>query len=175
MKITFSMPLLLAFCGLWLCGCALDRKLPGSAPPAAVKPAQPRSTPAPPRAAAETKPVKFTFCKKQSKSFYQAYLTREWDSSAFKYLSIDGLRYSRGIIINHVNAPNNDSIFFMGKNGDLGIELHEHFDLEIAFYPPTESNHEDFKPFRVIVIDRDSEIVESGNVSGRMKKYRLNR
>ncbi|MBN2705615.1 MAG: hypothetical protein JXR89_04150 [Deltaproteobacteria bacterium] len=133
------------------------------------------TTPGAVTAAPAAKPLTFAFCKKQSKSFYQAYLTSAWDSSAFKYISIDGLRYSRGIIMSHVDGANSDTIFFLKKSGELGVELNEHFDLEIDFYPPSADKHEEFKPFKVVVVNRDNKIIDSGEVVGRMKKFRLNR
>lgn len=117
----------------------------------------------------------YTCCKTPRDSFYQAYLSPEWNNSSFKYVSIDGLRYSRGIILNHVNDPNNDSIFFKKEGGGLCVELKEHFDLEIAFYSPDEKGHEVFKPFQVIVVNRKNEVAESQEITSRMKKYTISR
>jgi len=117
----------------------------------------------------------YTYCKSPRNSFYQAYLSPEWNNSAFKFISIDGLRYSRGIILNYVNDPNNDTIFFLKEGGGLGVELSKHFDIEIAFYPPDEKNHEEFKPFKVIVINKDDEITQSEEITGRMKKFKITR
>ncbi|MBN2398090.1 MAG: hypothetical protein JXI32_06890, partial [Deltaproteobacteria bacterium] len=103
----------------------------------------------------------YTYCKSPRNSFYQAYLSPEWNNTSFKYIAIDGLRYSRGIILNHVNNPNNDSIFFLKEGGGLGVELNKHFDIEIAFYPPDKQSNDLFKPFKIIVINRDDEVTLS--------------
>ncbi|HDS16466.1 MAG TPA: hypothetical protein ENN66_07660 [Proteobacteria bacterium] len=77
--------------------------------------------------------------------------------------------------MNHVNSANPDPIFFLKKSGESGVELNEHFGLEIAFYPPSEDNLGEFKPFKVVVVNRDNKIVDSGEVVSRMKRFRLNR
>ena len=117
----------------------------------------------------------YTYCKSPRNSFYQAYLSPEWNHNAFKFISINGLRYSRRIILNYVNDPKNDTIFFLKEDKGLGVELNEHFDIEIAFYPPDKKDHEEFKPFKVIVINRDDEVKQSEEIISRMKKYRISR
>jgi len=139
----------------------------------ALPPAAPKK-PAPP---AEKKVISpgYTYCKSPRNSFYQAYLSPEWNNNAFKYISIDGLRYSLGIIINYVNDPKNDTIFFLRDDKGLGVELNKHFELEIAFYPPDKKDHEEFKPFKVIIINRDDEVAQSEEINSRMKKYRISK
>lgn len=129
----------------------------------------------PPSAPAQVMSPGYTYCKSPRNSFYQAYLSPEWNNTSFKYIAIDGLRYSRGIILNHVNSQNNDSIFFLKEGGGLGVELNKHFEIEIAFYPPSEQDHDLFKPFKVIVINRDDEVTLSEEITSRMKKYRITR
>ncbi|MDD5724210.1 MAG: hypothetical protein PHY29_10810 [Syntrophales bacterium] len=55
------------------------------------------------------------------------------------------------------------------------MELNKHFDIEIAFYPPDEKGHEEFKPFEVIVITRDNEIAQSEEITSRTKKIKITR
>lgn len=117
----------------------------------------------------------YTYCKSPRNSFYQAYLSEEWNNSAFKFISIDGLRYSRGFILNYVYDPNNDTVFFLKEGVGLGVELNKHFDLEIAFYPPDKKDHQEFKPFKVIVINRDDEVTQSEEITSRMKNFRITR
>jgi len=74
-----------------------------------------------------------------------------------------------------VNDPKNDSIFFLREDKGLGVELNEHFELEIAFYPPDKKDHEEFKPFKVIIINRDDEVAQSEEINSRMKKYRISK
>jgi hypothetical protein len=129
----------------------------------------------PPSIQKKTKSPGYTYWKNPRNSFCQAYLSQEWNNNAFKFISIDGLRYSHGMIINYVNDPKNDSMFFLKKDEGLGVELNEHFDIEIAFYPPNKKDHEEFKPFKVIVIRKDNVIIQSKTIISRMKRFRMTR
>ena len=44
------------------------------------------------------KPSEFTYIKTKVDSAYQAYLGPDWSNNAFKYLSIDGNRYSMALL-----------------------------------------------------------------------------
>ena len=106
---------------------------------------------------------------------YQAYLSSGWNNNAFKYLSMDGLRYSHSIIINYVTDPNNDSIFFLNEDGSLGIALERNFEIEITFYPPDQPGHETFNPFKIVIVNQENEAVHRVDVTKRMKKYKIAR
>ncbi|MCF6290900.1 MAG: hypothetical protein L3J03_07900 [Desulfobacterales bacterium] len=77
--------------------------------------------------------------------------------------------------MNYAKDPKNNSIFFLKPGGGLGIELNEHYDIEVAFYPPDEKGHEVFKQFKIYILDGNGEIVQTEEVTGRMKKYRITR
>jgi len=106
-------------------------------------------------------------------SFHQGYFSPAWNNNAFKYLSIDGLRYSQSIIVNQAVNPGDDAIFFLTEDGSLGISLEETFEMEVTFYPPNESGHETFEPFDIVVVNRESEAVCREHVAKRMQKYKV--
>jgi hypothetical protein len=107
-------------------------------------------------------------------SFHQAYFSPAWNNNAFKYLSIDGLRYSQSIIMNQAVDPE-ASIFFLAEDGSLGIPLEEAFEMEVTFYPPNEPGHETFDPFDIVVVNRKNEVVCREHVAKRMQKYKIAR
>ncbi len=121
------------------------------------------------------KPSEFTYIKTKVDSLYQAYLGPDWSNNAFKYLSIDGNRYSYGIIMSYVNDINNSSIFFLNRDGGLVVALEKQFDMEVAFYPPDKTGHETFKPFKILIVSKDGKIVKKEYVTVRMKRYKMSR
>lgn len=121
------------------------------------------------------KPSEFTYIKTKVDSLYQAYLGPDWSNNAFKYLSIDGNRYSYGIIMSYVNDINNSSIFSLNRDGGLVVALEKQFDMEVAFYPPDKTGHETFKPFKILIVSKDGKIVKKEYVTVRMKRYKMSR
>lgn len=121
------------------------------------------------------KPSEFTYIKTKVDSLYQAYLGPDWSNNAFKYLSIDGNRYSYGVIMIYVNDINNNSIFSLNRDGGLVVALEKQFDMEVAFYPPDKTGHETFKPFKILIVSKDGKIVKKEYVTVRMKRYKISR
>jgi len=115
----------------------------------------------------------YAYKKTNVSSFHQAYFSPEWNNNAFKYLSVDGQRFSMGVINSYLNDPNNNSIFTLNSDGGLIVSLSEHFEMRIAFYPPNKPGHETFHPFKVIIVNTKNTVVDRENISGRMKKYKI--
>ncbi len=103
-------------------------------------------------------------------STYQVRLTPGWNKNGFRFLSLNGSRYSRKILLKQAKAE--DSRFSLNKDGSLIIRLMNNFEIELAFYPPTSEGHEDFSPFFLDVYDSKMKIVSHQKIISRMKVYR---
>ena len=121
------------------------------------------------------KTIEFRYIKTKVDSVYQAYLGPDWSNNAFKYLSIDGNRYSYGVIMSYVNDINNNSIFFLNSDGGLVVGLEKQFDIEIAFYPPDKNGHETFKPFKILIVSKDNKIEKREYITNRTNKYKISK
>jgi len=110
--------------------------------------------------------------KKTVSTIYQVRLSPEWNSNGFRFLSLNGSRYSRKIVLKQ--AKSGGSQFLLKKDGALIINLMNDFDIELAFYPPTNKGHEQFKPFTLEVYNDKRKVISQQNVSSRMKVYRIN-
>lgn len=101
---------------------------------------------------------------------YQVRLTSGWNKNGFRFLSLNGSRYSRRILLKQ--AKSEDSKFSLAKDGSLIIRLRKGFDIELAFYPPTAEGHEEFEPFFLDVYNRKQKIISHQKITSRMKVYR---
>ncbi|MCP4752339.1 MAG: hypothetical protein GY866_15710 [Proteobacteria bacterium] len=109
------------------------------------------------------------------KSYHQAQLGAGWQNPAFKYLSIDGFRYTYAVILNYLSEPDDDSIFGMSKAGKLLVALERKFEMEIAFYPPNTEGHKRFKEFDVIITGRKNKILHQEKILNRMRVYTISK
>ncbi len=101
---------------------------------------------------------------------YQVRLTSGWNRNGFRFLSLNGSRYSRKILLKQAKAE--DSRFSLDGDGSLVIRLMNHFEIELAFYPPTEQGHEQFEPFFLDVYNSKQKIISHQKITSRMKVYR---
>ncbi|MCP4754798.1 MAG: hypothetical protein GY866_28310 [Proteobacteria bacterium] len=98
-------------------------------------------------------------------------LSPDWDNSAFKFLSVDGTRYTYTDIKEEVQLG--DSLFRLNEKGQLFIGLGKKYEVEFGFYDIGTSDHDQFKAFDATVIDREFEVVETKNISNRINVYTL--
>ena len=106
-------------------------------------------------------------------SFHQAYLTPSWNSHNLQFLAIDGNRYPYSIILSYVSDQSNESLLSLTEDGSLLIALDEHFELEIAVYPPDAPGHEIYDPFDIVIVNRESRIVHRESIAKRTKRYKI--
>ncbi len=101
---------------------------------------------------------------------FQVRLTSGWNRNGFRFLSLNGSRYSRKILLKQARSEDNQ--FSLGKDGSLVIRLMNGFEIELAFYPPTEQGHEEFEPFSLDVYNCKQKIISHQKIVSRMKVYR---
>lgn len=106
---------------------------------------------------------------------HEANLSATWDNNAFKYLSIDGDRYTYEVIQDYIEDPGSDSLIRLDSKGELHVALGESFELEIAFYPPNTAGHETFEPFQLTILNQKNKIVHKEKINNRIQVYTLSR
>lgn len=103
---------------------------------------------------------------------YQARLKPGWEANGLKYVSIDGLRYSREEIMAY-SRSGGSSPFSLHENGVLLVNLNKSFKLELAFYPPNTAGHETFQEFKLHVFNKKGKIVHKEYVNKRLQVYSI--
>lgn len=102
---------------------------------------------------------------------YQARLEPGWESNALKYISINGLQYSLGEILNFVEDGDSSTPFYLDQSGILLISLEKSFVLEVAFFPPNTNGHEHFLEFNFSVYEKGGKEVHQEFIYKRLKIY----
>ncbi len=102
-----------------------------------------------------------------------AILSANWNRNALKYIAIDGYRYSFEDILDFSSTTFGDSIFFLKKNGDLLIGLDQQFTMEIVYYPPNTQDHQHFKPFDLIIMNRKQQVTQRKRIDNRLEIYTI--
>ncbi len=128
-----------------------------------------RSIPSVPKAGLG--PVSLSDSAIEVRTPYQARLAPGWESNGLKYLSIDGLQYSRREILVYSKRSDSSSPFSRHQGGVLLIKLDKSFKLELAFYPPKTKGHEDFKEFKLHVYSEKGKAVHKEFVNKRLQIY----
>ncbi|MCP4295937.1 MAG: hypothetical protein GY786_10050 [Proteobacteria bacterium] len=103
-----------------------------------------------------------------------ALLTADWNRNALKYIAVDGYRYSFEDILDFSSISFGDSIFFLKKNGDLLIGLEHGFTVEIVYYPPNTQDHQHFKPFDLLIMNRKQQVTQRKRIDNRLEIYTIN-
>ncbi len=104
---------------------------------------------------------------------FLAQLSASWDSSALKYIAIDGERFSYEVIKEEIEAGN--SIFHLNAKGQLFVNLGKKYEMEFGFHSIGTAGHDDFTEFQIEIFNRDLEAVESKGILNRIDQHSFSR
>ncbi len=104
---------------------------------------------------------------------YLAQLSPSWDSSALKYIAVDGERFTYNVIKEEIEDGN--SIFHLDKRGQLFVNLSKKYEIEFGFHEIGTAGHDNFKVFEIEIIDRELQVVETKKILNRIDQHSFSR